>query len=618
VVSFAAMVLSWRPPAWRTATATLDPSWQAGLAEGFEHHLQWGPALVFTFGPYGLVDTILPFYRSTTLLAVLFAVAVSWGLAALVVVALRPSWGILAAGVAAWAVIAVGASKTGYSDLSSATSLGLALAVITADHERDRVRLVLLALLGALAGFQLLAKFNYGLLGLGLVVVVVALSGLPRPKAALVGGAPLVGVALAAWLGAGQSLGHVGSYLRGSLSVATGYSSAMSVATGRWHQDVYAVVVVLLIALVLGLAARSGPRRQQVAVAVVLGGWTWAIVKEGFVRHDTHDLTFFGLALVALALARVRRAYVPIQAGALVVAMIAACGSAGGVPEQLHSPGASTVAFAREVQAVAGLGGFSRAQANLRAQLLSTGDALSPPTLALLVGKTVAFEPIQASIAYVYPQLDWDPEPVLQGYSAYTSYLDGENASFLASARAPQRIVYQAQDTIDNRDPWLDPPATLESMYCHYVQVAVSGPSQVLAHVPGPVAGPGRCGRPAVLGRVKTTFGRAVAVPADPGHMVTAALSFGTPLITSLEGLVTKPPHMQITVWARPSGLATTYRFIPGTAGDTQVLRVPAALGYSPSFTPPPIAKLELTGGGWSKGQGALTVTFYAVALRPS
>src|SRR5580658_5034576 len=78
VASFFAMVLSWRPYAWRKLTAGIDPSWQAGLAAAFEHHLQWGPSLVFTFGPYGFVDNILPFYRATALLAVVYAVVVTW------------------------------------------------------------------------------------------------------------------------------------------------------------------------------------------------------------------------------------------------------------------------------------------------------------------------------------------------------------------------------------------------------------------------------------------------------------------------------------------------------------------------------------------------------------
>ena len=102
---------------------------------------------------------------------------------------------------------------------------------------------------------------------------------------------------------------------------------------------------------------------------------------------------------------------------------------------------------------------------------------------------------------YAYPQLDWDPEPVLQAYSAYTSYLDRLDAAFLASARAPERILYQPWMVIDGRDTFLDPPATVESLYCHYLQLPAPGPAQVLARVAN------RCGQPVEVERASAHFG---------------------------------------------------------------------------------------------------------------
>ena len=62
------------------------------------------------------------------------------------------------------------------------------------------------------------------------------------------------------------------------------------------------------------------------------------------------------------------------------------------------------------------------------------------------------------SLSIAYPELHWDPVPVLQSYSAYTTYLDNLDASFLSSARAPQRLLYQPA-TIDLRDPFgIRPP----------------------------------------------------------------------------------------------------------------------------------------------------------------
>ena len=638
VVSFLATVLGWRPYAWHSVYAGIDPSWEVGLAMGFNHHLQWGPSLVFSYGPYGFVDGIYPFYRLTAFLSVLYALAIVWGLAALIVSALRPSWTLLPAGAAAWAAVAIAPSRTGSSDIAAATALGLALAALAAGRggatrapatadwaegqwagtgwaapnwaraRQSRAGLVLVGLLGALAGFQLMVKTNDGLLTVGLLAVVVVLGDLGWRRTVPAGCIPLVTVFFGGWLAAGQSITNVFSYFRGSWSVAIGYSSAMQYSYGRAAENWYAVAVCALIVVLFALSVQRKPRRYQVAVMLLIAGWLWAVLKEGFVRHDQHDLTFFGLALAAVLLAQVKRPYVPLQAGAAAFTAVVFWLALGNVPVQLHSPGATTSAFFDDVGEVMGAPGFGQARATTLDQFLSTGDALSPALFSMLAGRTVAVEPIENSVAYDYPELDWDPEPVLQSYSAYTSYLDRLDAAFLASARAPERIVYAPWEIVDKRYQFFDPPATLESMYCHYVQLAAPGPAQVLQRVPD------RCGPPVKVKTVSTRSGAPVSVPSEPGKMVVATFDLGAPLSAKAEDVLLKPPTMSVTLWTGQAGPAN-YRFIPGTAADEHVVSVPPALGYSAAFTPPAIKKLALSGGGWKPGQGEITVNFYTVGL---
>ena len=164
-------LLSWRSLPWRVVTAGLS-SWQAGLALGFEQHRQWGPQVVFTFGPYGFVEDVLPFFRATAALGLLYALVVTAGLAVLVISALRASWGLLAASVAAWASVTIAANLLEAPELALATALGLALAGLGTGSEK--ARLALLTALGALAGFQVLVEVNVGLVTAGLAVLAVA------------------------------------------------------------------------------------------------------------------------------------------------------------------------------------------------------------------------------------------------------------------------------------------------------------------------------------------------------------------------------------------------------------------------------------------------------------
>lgn len=616
-VSALATLFSWRASPWRPVVAGLS-SWQEGLELGFVHHLQWGPQVVFTFGPYGFVEDILPLSRLTAALSLLYAAVATWGLAALIVSALRKPWGgLLPAGVAAWASVTIAANLLEAPELALATALGLALASFRAATENSR--LGLLAALGALAGFQLLVEINVGIVTAALAVLTVigATEASPgawrehaRLRTALVAGVPLVAVLATALVAAGQSIGNFASYVRGSLAVALGYGSAMSSSSGRQAEDWFALVDVVLVAAVFAVALVGRPLREKVAISLMLAGWGWEAAKEGFVRHDVHDLTFFGLFMVAACLARLPRSLVPFQAGVIALAGLIACTANGGAPPSLHSPREDVTALAQEVRDLVVPSRWSHAQAVARSQVRSSGGTLAPALLGSLEGHSLAAEPWEDGLSFAYPQLRWGPEPVLQSYSAYTSYLDNLDASFLSSPRAPERILYQPV-TIDGRDPFWDPPAALEAMYCHYGQVGVSGRWQVLAREPD------RCGVAKVIGRASARFGQPIAVPPARGEMELATFSLSSPLSARVEGVLLKPPQLQLKAWSAGSSSPATYRFIPGTAGDAHVLAVPASLSYSRHFAPPTVLQLQFAGGGWAPGHGAVKVTFLAVPMSP-
>ena len=63
---------------------------------------------------------------------------------------------------------------------------------------------------------------------------------------------------------------------------------------------------------------------------------------------------------------------------------------------------------------------------------------LDPATLAAIGSETVHVDPVMASAAYAYPDLNWKPLPIFQSYTAYTSALDGLDADLLRSDAAPR------------------------------------------------------------------------------------------------------------------------------------------------------------------------------------
>jgi hypothetical protein len=63
--------------------------------------------------------------------------------------------------------------------------------------------------------------------------------------------------------------------------------------------------------------------------------------------------------------------------------------------------------------------------------------------------------------------LNYHPRPVIQGYSAYTDYLEKLNRSFFEGHQRPQFLLFNIE-TIDNRFPTLDDAASLPFILLNY------------------------------------------------------------------------------------------------------------------------------------------------------
>ena len=95
------------------------------------------PTLDFSYGPYGFVGFVEPFYRFTSSLAICYVFAITWVLSALLVFGLRQRWGLLWASVVSWAVLGLSWEVMRTADFASVVGLGLALAVFEA-KSRER------------------------------------------------------------------------------------------------------------------------------------------------------------------------------------------------------------------------------------------------------------------------------------------------------------------------------------------------------------------------------------------------------------------------------------------------------------------------------------------------
>ena len=617
-------IASW-PVASMVPQAGLDQSWQAGLAMAIPLHLQWGPSIDFTYGPLGFLVVPTLYSGVTALLSVVYLFVIHTALFVLLLRAALRSLSPISAVLVAFIVGASAMTLVDAPDLLMGITLLLGLVALRSRTEHARSATMLA--LGMLAGFGLLVKTTDGLLPLGVALVIAVLMGRRRVDLPIVLGS-FAATLLILWAATGNSLGNLFGYLRTSEAIASGYSGAMELEVGRIDEWWYALVVVLLFAVIAWRTFRADDTRTQWCAGLVLVGFTWVVLKEGYVRHDGHDLLFFGLMTIALvALLGSGPAYSTAAVGSpgqgldgqhlgqpakrlgepgpfaavLGAFLVMAWAAAGGVPSNVVSLANDAHNFASELGTIASTHRRHEAIVQARA-VLRAGYGLDAQMLALLRHQSVAIEPYENTLAYAYTSFTWDPVPILQSYSAYTTSLDGLNTKFLKSPQAPTRILYQPAVVYEGiyQDPFFESPTSSVVTLCRYVEVAETPAWQLLAKVHD------RCGRMRVISRVTATFGETVHVPtAPPGYAVVATFhGVGASLWYRIENVALKAAPIEIT-----SG-ATSYRFIAATAPDLHIMETPATLGYGSAYTPPPISSFSLSGGGMGSGADRYQVTF--------
>ena len=600
-------VVSW-PVTDLVPKSGLDPSWQAGLAMAFLQRLHWGPSIDFTYGPLGFLTVPTLYSQSTAALSLLFLWASRTLLFGLLLRTSQPKFGGL------WSILVayiVGTSAIFLVDPADLL-MGCILLIGLLALGSDGMRTVWLpaAALGALAGAGVLLKPSVGLLSFWVGVMVVAAT--PRWKTAAVALAASLSASLVLiWIGTGNPLSNLFVYLRMSIAVAAGYAGAMSYEQGRLHEWFYAAVVLVCLALCLWLGLRHSTWRTKSATALIYLGFTWVAFKEGFVRHDTHDWEFFGLMMIALAgvpwgglkaewPVRQERRSVALLVGALALVVVIGWRVADVVAANpLHIPRDAS-GFVSGVRQTLNPGGVIDGARTA----LEAGYAIPASMLQRLRGQTVAIEPWENTVAWAFGDFKWDPEPVLQQYSAYEASLDDLDASFLRSASAPSRMLVQPTAVYFSEflhDPFFGAPSTMVVRMCRYVQAESTSEWQLLVRVPN------RCGHLVRTESITAAFGQTVAMPqTPPGSAVIATFSgVGSSMAYRLENFVLKAPAIEMQT---PSA---SYRFIAATAGDLHVLRWPSTVGYSALFTPPTIDSFVLHENDIISHSGHYRVTFY-------
>ena len=599
IVPLAITLLAWQTVPLEPAPG-LDPSWTAGLEMAVHDGITFGTHAIFSYGPLGFLTYQFLWYGHLGAASFLYALLIRFAAALAVFLGARRTFG----GPAAFVIAVIVASIDDQLLEMVAFLIAVVWAMTAAISRRAALEVSIAA--GAFSGFELLGKVSIGI-ALAAMTVVLVLS-LPRRRRdyALAAAGALVVTLLVFWVLTGQALGALPNYIENSEQVVSGYAAAMSLGLPGLGWESAAALFGLAIGLwgAFHMTADGEPRERWGVALIWVTFWFFAF-KEGFVRHDSGHAAYFFESLLGGFFAFRWRADHRLPALAAAAALLSITLAAQALPFSAAVDPTSNLRSA--VDQIRDVVSTSRRQAIIAAGrvLIEASEPIDPTSLSLLSGHTVDIYPVEIALAWAY-RLDWDPLPVLQSYTAYTTALDQVDADFLASRQAPQRILWQNVGDIDGRVLSFDQGQTSRTILCRYQELHVAPPFAVLG------LGPDRCSSPVPLGTVHAGWGQTVPIPAPPTSHSFVFVRIGGSGVSGLESLralLDKPAQRTVVL-----GRAIYARLVTGTASDGLPLRASPGMDYAPPFNiAPNITTIAVLKGGQAPTTGGpLTFSFYA------
>jgi hypothetical protein len=552
----------------------LDSSWQAALNMAAHQSLDFGEDVIFTYGPLGFLATPFLYYPPYAGLAGLYVGVLHVATVASLLWAARRVFGFVPAIIATWAI-----AKTVillFPTTLFVPAVAFIWCVEAIRHGGSGWTLRLIAIAGgALGAFELLVRFNIGVVVLTLCGLTVLMEPANRARNIALFSTNAVASFLFFWILTNQDFGALPEYFRYSYELAAGYSNAMGFEEpGRQWEYVAAVVVGGLVVFTGWRSTDSWPSRRRVKLLVLGAVLGYATFKQAFVRHDVgHAAVWFTTGAAAVLALAWRRRY-RIEVGlALAAVLLTILGSARFSWAQMD-PFRSAGRAADHLQTVLSSDRLEVAR-DARVDMRDS-YALDEATLRAIRGRTVHIAPVEAAIAWAYPELKWKPLPVIQSYSAYTRRLDRLNAELLESDEAPEFILRYPGSTIDGRHPSLEAPLSILAMYCRYAHVLAGPQWHVLQHSPN------RCGSMRRIASAEVRRGERFAVPRGSGSGL---------ILADLREYDSSPwERVRATLFRRSDQFirvndTTTIRMVPDTLTDLVIVHIPTNLDYPDPFS---------------------------------
>jgi hypothetical protein len=449
----------------------LDPSWVAVLQYANSHSLVMGRDIVFPYGPLGYLLTGMHGggeVNQRLAFEIPFVALNSLGLV-LLSRRLPQRWGPAMLGLVVFGPIQLGVVREVLVPLGL-LSWGLLCFVVP-----NRLLAMPVLGLGLLAGVAGMAKFTWlttGTLTVAAVLLDLALRRQWRPM--LVLGAVFPMVALAGWMLHNQPLGGIVDYLAASVSVSSGYNSAMGVPCAK---SILVPGIIMcgsvVTAIMMSTPLKGVTYTEQLRCGVMslwLSGISFISWKHGFVRADLHVLFFFlfasAIPFAVLAVPAPSRGMDTVRKCCALVAVALTLIVSFRVRSEavLNAPCVAMTNVSQNIRCLTHL----RSNRDSRtSEWYAACEKMALPEIKATLGND-SVDVFGYRQAYAIANgWNYTPRPMFQSYGAFNRDLCRRNADFYRSPRAPAWVLFSLE-AIDFRLPTLEDSECLAEILRNY------------------------------------------------------------------------------------------------------------------------------------------------------
>ncbi|MGL5742412.1 MAG: hypothetical protein ACRCXC_07625 [Legionella sp.] len=460
LVLFILIIILFVPFSPKMPAPGLDPSWALGLNQAIAQCLAFGKEIIFTLGPYASIYT-KTYHPATSLMMMagcLYLAVLYWLSLIHLMKKARWYWILI------YCIVLFGML---YSRDSLFFSYPLLLGIISfrmvslkSQHDLNEPSLGFTFMLFTPLGLLPLVKGSMLILCVSIILLccIFFLINKKKKLAVICLAATTVSIILF-WLLAGQSIIDLPHYLISSLTIAAGFTEAMS-SDGNQNEIIVYVIASASVFLVI-CWQKDTPLGAKIFLLAVFFMFLFVSFKTGFTRHYGHAF-IPGTSILFAAL------FLPFLFNSVITYLLICVSLSSWYYINSHY---THISLPYNV-----VSSYQSAWHGFRSRIEDPYWLEKSFDFTMnFLGMQAAFPLLQGTTdIYSYEQTyliasrnRWSPRPIFQSYSVFTSELAERNKEHLQGKNSPDNIIFRIEP-IDKRVPSLEDGASWPLLLANY------------------------------------------------------------------------------------------------------------------------------------------------------